>query len=311
MKRFTKITTVALLSALSFAPMASELFTINDALQASNPASPSFEQPFLADGVTPNPNYPTPMLRELTRVSGDYNEFIQVGANTSTDPTIYSSTFQTSIYLQLSSLIDPSQTTLTAINTPGLNLGNVAGDQTYQLYSVINIEGNISADLVNNDINFGNFSGDFSVFYDAIDGINGDAFTFTGLNGYDEVNNRVTLNGDSDDILLATAMNISGAGNIGDSSSFRLSSNDFMLTASGEDFFVAPRPFHMDLVSTGNLTGIDTAFVNFLNAQGGPNAPTSFRVDRAADIVFVSEPSIIAVFGLALLGLGFRSRMKR
>lgn len=171
-------------------------------------------------------------------------------------------------------------------NEGGSQVAGTLLNGQYGLYTVVTATGSLVG---------GKFLANFASF-----SLYSDANLDTYDKSIDALLNPVLPN-DSDDELLATGSFQSGSGDASAPGRFAFFFKDFSLTSFGEQFFIAPRPFHWLVKSDGDVD--DGSF----NVTG----PGRFSLAGDVSAVFVvPEPTSIALAGLGLIGLGLSRRRK-
>ncbi|WP_395344602.1 flocculation-associated PEP-CTERM protein PepA [Ningiella sp. W23] len=171
----------------------------------------------------------------------------------------------------------------------------------YGLYSMINISGQVTDNSLPTSITTGNWTGDFNMVLDVETDTN--TFVPSALAGIGMANlSAAELD---DDIELFTGT-IAGGGSVGNlnAGGFGLDGNNITLSADGLNFFVAPNPFYQLLISDGDLE-------DFFSQVDFSLEGVVQRFSGEASVEFVSSPSVVALLGLALAGIGFRARSKK
>ena len=211
---------------------------------------------------------------EADKLNGSYTEFLTVtGANT----------FSAQGFVTFTAYLRNDGT----LQVPSL-LGNLEQFGGYLLTAFFSATGTITGP---NQFSSNNTS--FSLFLDP----NQDT-TATFTNGVA----APTPGGNGDDILLATSFTGVGTGNLnGPPGAFNIDFSDFTRTAFGTTFFTAPTPFYMNVRVNGDY--------DIVVPTGDP-ATQRITGDVSAVFQAVPEPSSIALFGLALVGLAVVRRRK-
>jgi hypothetical protein len=173
------------------------------------------------------------------------------------------------------------------------------GASSYDMYGLFQASGTFVPNGAGGSLFTFNSGGTLNLLIDA-DKDNAYAAPLTGDLAWTATGNT------ADDILIATGEVLSGAGVLDPTlstcgpgvncGSFG-TNTDFNLTAAGKNFFTAPIPFY-------NVSFQSGQFDNF-------NVVGTQSIVGSLDAVFnVPEPSVLALFGLGLLGMGGVARRK-
>lgn len=163
-------------------------------------------------------------------------------------------------------------------------------EAVYNLYAVITAVGTTNA----GQTVFQPTSATITLYLDA------DFGTATGL---PNIGNDLSFTPGGNDIALLTGTYDSGIGDINAAGQqFDIGFRNITLTAAGDGFFIAPRPFYIKAFADGDIDG------NSLVPVGPPGL---FSASGQLSAVFdVPEPTALALVGLALVGVGAASRRK-
>ena len=183
-----------------------------------------------------------------------------------------------------------------SLNTSGLNGLQTGLNFVYNLYAVINASGTTDGNV------FQPTAASVTLYIDT--DINAD-FTFGTDTSLAAIQNNLTF-ATNGDVALFSATYDFGIGNISASEQqFDIGFKSVVLTAAGQNFFVAPNPFYVKAFSDGDIDGgtlVPVAgFPGLVSASG----------QLSANFNAVPEPISIALVGMALVGAGFAGRRRR
>ncbi len=169
------------------------------------------------------------------------------------------------------------------------------GDSGFNLYAVVTASG-----VITGPSSFTATSATLQFFLDA------DQDAALGLSSIDGTTLAHTSGGVADILLGTSTLLLSGSGTTSASAGtdgFAVTFGEFALESpAGEMFFIAPRPFHVQAYSDGDINDGQAEIV-------GPGL-LSIRGDLSAEFQKVPEPGSLALAGLAMLGLGAARRRK-
>ncbi|MGB3726066.1 MAG: flocculation-associated PEP-CTERM protein PepA [Glaciecola sp.] len=234
-----------------------------------------------------------PTTFEADEIAGTYNEVVLVDA--------LAGTFEATVLLDFTSfLLNGNGVSNTGLS-PSVNIPGIG----YRLYAIVDFDGAVTAGAP--DFKTGFWSGDIEMYLDpnfdtpsneglSLDGINSTTASFDALAADDQ-------------LLFDATIDFGQSNGTVDSGSFSLNAslsndpvNDPSLTPAGEAFFIEPDPFYNMLISFGNLNDFfkDVIF-------NDPNLGLQ-RFNSGANVNFVPSPSGVALLGLGLFALAYRSR---
>lgn len=234
-------------------------------------------------------------LVDADYLNGSYNEVF----------TVYNGVsgleFSTQAYASFTALLKNDGT----VAAPSqLGDGLFGANNQYRIYGLFDAVGTVSN--AGGEAQFNGTSGNFSLFIDT----NSNTTFSLGANGF----TAPTLGNNGDDFMIAYSSSLLSLENIinpvGSLGAFDLYFDNFTLTSgdqnaslagdqNGENYFIAPVPFHLITNVSGDFNDIAPA-------------PGTFTTNGDVSAIFtVPEPDSLALLGLGFTGMGFSSIRRR